>query len=137
MPALKRKENSGFIALITAIVLSAILITTAVALNQLSFFARSEISNAEYKERSIALAEACLDMALLRLAQNPAYPGGEIVTVTASDSCAIRPVLRNTPQSGQNTIETRAVFQEATTNLKIVVKASNFSILSWDEVPSF
>src|SRR3989344_1070246 len=51
-------SNGGFVALITAIILSVILITVTVALNRIGFLTRSEISDAEYKNRSSALAEA-------------------------------------------------------------------------------
>lgn len=132
----REKKQNGFIALITAIILSFILITVAVSLNQTGFFARSAVSDAEYKARSAALAEACFNQALLALTENPAYGGNETVAVD-TDSCAIRPILFGTPALGQITIETRALFNDATTDLRIVIKASDHSIISWEEVPNF
>ena len=130
------KHEQGFIALITAIVLSAILMVVTVVLNQSGFFARSALLDSEYKERSVALAQACADTALLKLAANPAYAGSETVPVE-SDTCLIRPTQINMPIVGQDTVETSAVFQEASTNLRVVVNAADMSIISWDEVPSF
>lgn len=132
----QQENEQGFIALITAIALSAILIAVTVALNQSGFFTRSALLDSEYKERSAALAQACVNTALLKLAANPAYTGNEILTVQG-DSCLIRPTKINVPIAGQDTIETSAIFQEATTNLSVVVNAPDFSILSWDEVPHF
>ena len=134
-------SNGGFVALITAIILSIILITVTVALNRIGFLTRSEISDAEYKNRSSALAEACVDTALLNLALDPTYQVTSPQQVSVGvDSCWIRSV---TTAGTQNTIETRAVFpdtainQGATTNLRIIVNTSDLSIVSWDEIPSF
>lgn len=131
-----KQYEGGFIALITAIVLSLGLLTVAVVLNQSGFLTRSALLESEYKERSAALAEACVDIALLRLAANPAYGGGEAVLVKGSE-CQIRPVQIDVPASGQMSVETRARVHEAVTNLRIVANASDLSILSWNELPSF
>lgn len=128
------KNKEGFIALMSAIVLSAVLIAVTVALNQSGFFARSALLDSEYKERSAALAQACANVALLKLIADPAYAGGEIVALQ-SDSCWIRPTKINSPIAGENTIETSAAFQEASTTLRITAHSSDFSIVSWDEVP--
>src|SRR3989338_11094541 len=134
-------SNGGFVALITAIILSIILITVTVALNRIGFLTRSEISDAEYKNRSSALAEACVDTALLNLALDPTYQITSPQQLSVgTDSCWIRSV---TIAGTQNTIETRAVFpdtainQGATTNLRIIVNSSDLSVISWDEIPSF
>ena len=66
----------GFVALITAIILSLILIVITVTLNQSGFFTRSILVDSENKERSVGLAEACVDVAILRLANDPTYAGG-------------------------------------------------------------
>lgn len=130
----QNRHEEGFVALMSAIVLSAVLIAVTVALNQAGFFARSALLDSEYKERSAALAEACANVALLKLAADPAYAGGETL-VLQSDSCRIRPTRINSPIAGENTIETSAVFQEASTTLRIAARSSDFSIVSWDEVP--
>ena len=74
---LKGKKESGFVALITAIILSFILIIVTTTLNQTSFFTRSILLDSEYKERGAALAEACVDVARLKLANDPLYSGNE------------------------------------------------------------
>ena len=129
-------NRQGFIALITAMILSAILMVVTVALNQSSFFARSALLDSEYKEKSTALVESCLNTAILKLAVNPAYAGGETIPVQ-TDSCVIRPVQIDVPVAGQDTIETSAVFREASSNLRVIINAAGLSIISWDEVPGF
>ena len=131
----RKKEKNGFIALMTAIVFSFVLMITAATLSQTSFFSRAEILDAEYKERSSALAEACVDTALLKLAVDPSYTGPETVSV-GSDTCEIVSV------TGLDTIRTRAEFppgtnQAAATNLEVQVDASNLSVISWNERASF
>lgn len=128
------KKDEGFIALITAIALTLILLVVTVTLNQTGFFTRSTLLDAEYKERSSALAEACVDTALLKLAADPTYTGPDTVAV-GSDSCDIISV--SPPGSPTRTIQTRAVFQEAATNLEVVINDSDLSVVSWNELPSF
>ncbi len=139
MPAHKIKKDSGFVALMTAIALSIILITITVALNQNGFLTRSEILDAEYKDTSSALAEACADTALLKLTADPSYPGNEPAIAVGADTCAIGSVVLS---GGQITIHTSAVFPSAAvtsqgvvTKLQIVVNATDLSVVSWDEIP--
>lgn len=129
-------QSGGFAALITAIVLSLILIVVAVVMSQSGFLTRQILSESESKERSAGLAEACVDIAMLSLVNNPLYPGNSTESV-GPDTCFIRPILFNTPLFGQNTIETKAVINGATTNLRAVVTAINLNVISWDEVASF
>ena len=80
-------DQSGFIALISAVVISLLLITITVALSLAGFLGRFNILDDEYKKISSGLAESCLDTAVLRLSQNPAYtpdpgvPGDQVVNV--------------------------------------------------------
>jgi hypothetical protein len=130
-------SNGGFIALITAIVISILLISITFTLSFASFFGRFNILSSEFKEKSSGLAEACVDVALLKLANDPSYgpmAGGDIVMI-GSDSCKIISVQQGTPVAGQLTIKTQAVFHDSYTNIKVVANSSNLSIVSWEEVP--
>ena len=120
----------------TAIFLSFILIAVTATLNEAGYFTRSSFLDAEYKERSNALAEACANVALLSLAARPNYTGAETVAV-GGESCEIRPVKSGVPAPGRITIETRGIFEEATTNLRIVLNTVDLSIISWNELPTF
>lgn len=134
------EPRKGFVALITAIVLSVILMTVTVSLNQVGFLARSEVLDSEYKDRSSALAEACVDTALLKLANDPAYTVTTPTSVTVgSDTCSIDSVGT---VGTQIAINTSAVFplpsitsQGAFTRLQIVVNSSDLTVVSWNEVP--
>ena len=80
-------NQSGFIALISVIIISLLLVTITVALSLVGFFGRFNILDNENKEISSGLAESCLDTVLLRLTQNPSYtpdpsmPGDQIISV--------------------------------------------------------
>ena len=128
-----RNKNNGFIALISVIVVSAILLLIAVTLSFSQFYDRYNILESEYKERSASLAEACVDSALLELANNINYLGDATTTIGAN-KCYVG----NVTTSGPNKIfKTRATYQNSYTDLKIVIDSSTFSIQSWEEIPNF
>ncbi|OGF62542.1 hypothetical protein A2662_01960 [Candidatus Giovannonibacteria bacterium RIFCSPHIGHO2_01_FULL_45_33] len=136
------RERHGFIALITSIILSVILLVVTIALNQTGFLTRGEVLESEYKNRSIALAEGCADMAIIRLALDPAYSGNESSVAVGSDTCAIGTVQQDMPVSGQATINTSAVFpatsvtnQGAVTKITAVINSADLTVVSWVENP--
>ena len=131
-------SRAGFIALIATIVISSLLVATAFTLSMTSFFARSSLLENEYKERSIALAEACVDEALLRLANNPSYDpivAADGVMSVGASTCTITSVQHDFPIAGQETIKTKGIFQHSVTNIQVVAHNIDLSIVSWIEIP--
>ncbi|MBP6883689.1 MAG: hypothetical protein KBC06_00425 [Candidatus Pacebacteria bacterium] len=128
---LNYKNNNGFIALISAIIISVVLLLVITNLSLTGFYNRFNILDSELKERSSALAESCVDIVLLILAQNPAYTGNQTITVIDGDTCTIKSI---TPSSNPIIIDTKAVFKKATTNLNVKVTKSTLFIESWEEV---
>ena len=125
--------QEGYIALISAIIISSILLVVTVTLSYTAFFARYNILDSEYKERSASLAEACADVALLKLANNSGYAGNVAVAI-GTDFCSIRLLF----SSGTQTIvDTQASFQNAYTNLRLGVATSTLTVMSWEEIPKF
>src|ERR1035437_3862474 len=112
MISTKRKNDSGFIALMSAIVMSAILLLIASTLSFTGFSGRLNILDSEYKEKSSALAEACMDTAILKIANNKDYiliaPNDHNILV-GSDSCNIVSLSPNTPRIFPITIKTQAL----------------------------
>jgi len=128
MTQLRHKKDSGFVALITAIILTAILLIVTITLNQTSFFTRGILLDSEYKERSAALAEACFDIARLKIANDSTYPGGELAIPIGSGFCDVISV-------SSNIIRTRATSSESVTNLEIEVgPPPDLPIVSWEEI---
>lgn len=123
-------------ALISAVIVSALLITLGVTLSMTGFFARYNIANAEYKERSIALAEACGDLALAKIAMDSTYSlNNYMQTVEGTDQCTIVSVISN---GTIYTITTKANFPATPpasyTTIEIKAKVADLSLVSWLEI---
>lgn len=131
MTHLEIKFNSGFVALISAIIISVILLLIVVDVGLIGFYGRSNILEFELKERSFTLAESCVDGALLKLANNSNYTGGEVIMISSVDTCVIN--IFN-PVADPVVITTQAIFQNATTHLKIKVHKSDLSSISFEEI---
>ena len=123
------ETQKGFIALMSAVIISIILLLIATNLSLTSFYGRSNILDSELKERSSALAEACADTALLKLANDPSYAppvGGEPVAVD-DDECIIDSVVGDT-------INVSANYKDYITKLEIEFDTSDLSIDRWEEI---
>ena len=63
-----RSRERGFVALVSAVIMSAILISLMYTVGASSFYARSDALRGEFKRVSLGLAESCVSVALLALA---------------------------------------------------------------------
>jgi hypothetical protein len=133
-------SNGGFIALMSAIIISVVLLVVVVSVSTGGFISRFNIVDSELKETSIGLAEACADIAILRLAADGSYdPGaGEVITVDDSDpmnikKCEIKTVSPTWPK----TVEIQAIYKNSYTNLEIILTNTTdpISVTSWKELP--
>lgn len=128
---IKIKKDAGFIALISAVIISVILLLIVTNLSLTGFYSRSNILDSELKERSSALAEACADTVILKLTNDPDYnPVNESVNVGA-DNCIIQSIVSGI---GQKTIHIQANYKDYFTNLKIVINSADMSVVSWEEI---
>ncbi|MBI5401623.1 hypothetical protein HZB05_02220 [Candidatus Wolfebacteria bacterium] len=125
--------RNGYLALTSAIIISILILTISLSLEFSGFFARFNILDSEYKEKSLALADACADKALLKIIQNASYSGSETITI-GNNLCNILPIET---LSNQKTIKTSAVYQNAASNIKVIINMTDFSIISWEELPEF
>ncbi len=121
-----KKQNKGFIALITSIIISAVLLLVATNLSLTGFYARSNILDFELKEISFNLAEACVDTAILKIINNSSYhPTNEIVGIE-NESCIIESITGNV-------IKTKADYRNYITNLEVEINLTDMSILRFEE----
>ena len=134
----KIKSNTGFIALISAVVISVILLLIATNLSLTSYYGRSSILDSELKKRSSALAEACADTAILKLINSKDYAlvAADHNISVGTGYCDIFSLSPIPPRSGNITIVTKANFNNIYfTTLKIVVDSNNdMSVFSWEEI---
>lgn len=141
MNKINRHNQNGFVALVSVIIIFAVLIILVGITSTTSFYTRFNVLDYENKKVSVALAEACANTAMVNLARDPANyppaipPAGEQITVDAAKTCRICPMSSGSPY----TIITRARHNSAYTNLEITgtLTSSNFSVSSWAEQPTY
>lgn len=118
-------SEKGFIALISVIVISAILLSLIFTLEISSFFNRFDNLDAENKRISLGLAEACVNMAML--------PSATLGCVAVEGSCPSSDkqcmIVQLSP------IITHAEYNGAFTNLCVQVDES-YAVTDWREMPS-
>ncbi|MBI4160700.1 MAG: hypothetical protein HY506_02220 [Candidatus Yanofskybacteria bacterium] len=137
-------NNDGFIALISSIIIAVLLMAITFALGFSGFFSRVNVLDVEFKERSIALAEACADTAIISLQADPSYvpvaPPGDPIPV-GSETChiwSIGPV-----GSWPKIVKVQGIYpssanKKSYTNFQIVVSKPSTKVIvnSWEEIPS-
>jgi len=130
-------EQKGFVALISAILIAVALLTLVTAAGFSGFFVRFSILGSEVKEESIFLAESCVQTAILKLAQNKNYAGGETISV-GDRSCDIVSITQLGSPWPQ-TVTAQASSSDAYTNLQVEVDevAGDIVVDSWEECPNF
>jgi hypothetical protein len=129
-----RKSEQGFVALVSAVVVSALLIIIAASLGYTGFFTRFNILDGEYKEISRGLAESCAELARVEIANNINYDatGGRQYPVGENaEICTIFPG----PSSGY--YRSHAEYKRSHTNIVAgyARSGSNVTVTSWSEVP--
>ncbi len=126
----------------SVVIMSAIVLVMIFTLGASVFFSRFSVLDGEYKRVSLALAEACANTAMLKIAQDSSYSksgAGECESV--SDTCGVSSATKtcricHVSKSGSvYTIRARAVYKGAYTNIvaRGTLGATNFVISSWNE----
>ena len=123
-------HDQGFIALITAILISALLLGITLAQSRAAFYYRAQLLESEQKAQSRALAESCVHEAILRLTLDNSYAGNEEIQI-AQQRCTIRPIE---PTPNGLIIKTDSSVENASTDLTVEVTSTDFAIISWQEV---
>jgi len=126
-----KNTQRGFIALVSAVLISAILLTAAVTGSLTGFYARFGILNSEFKERGSALAEACVSVLLFKLGEDTSYAGPSLNYAVGSDTCNI--FAATNPSGSPRIFKVQGVYQHSYTNLQIAVDTSTLAITSWQE----
>ena len=65
-----KKRSSGFIALMSVLIISITLLGISFTRSNNGFFSRFGVLDSEYKKIGLGLAESCTNVALLKIAQN-------------------------------------------------------------------
>lgn len=116
----------------SAIIISAILITATVAGSLTGFYTRFNILDSEFKQKSSALAEACVDVVRYKLGVDPGYGGPDLNYPVGSDTCTI--YTATNPSGNPRVFKVQGVYQNSYTNLQITVDVDTLAITAWQEV---
>lgn len=129
-----RPPHAGFVALMSVILVSAILLIIMFTLGTTSFFTRFDALDMEHKRISRELAEACASVGMLKFAEGD-YGGYESRILDASDTNMACAICRVT---SSGLIAARAAYKGAYTNLEIDLgnDGGAFFIRSARELPS-
>lgn len=139
-------HQKGFIALMSVIIIGAVMTVMMFTLGTSGFFARFDTLGAENKAASQALAEGCIAAATLKLAQDAAYqPVADGECVTLGDSCGgadpqkVCKICQVIIGGSELTIRARALYNGSYTNLAVTgaLGKNDFSVSDWSEVPTY
>jgi hypothetical protein len=125
-PSSKSSLQSGFVALITVLILSAVLLVAVLSLGQYGITARYSLLDLEHKTKSEAYANACLGVARIAIVNDPAYAESNKTIAVGDGSCTIVSVA-------SGVVKVRSVVKDATTNYEVVVNTATGNITSFFE----
>lgn len=118
----------------SAILISAVLLIIVASGSLAGWYSRFNILDSESKDRSAALADACMDTVLLRLSYDATYGGGETVPLD-SDNCEI--LTAQNPFGNPRIFPIQAEFNRAYTNVLVTIDVVTRTVIAWREVPTF
>lgn len=121
----------GFIALVSAVIISAVLLMAAITGSLGGFYTRFTVLNAEFKEQSSALADACTSVLLFTLGEDAGYAGPSLNYPVGSDACTI--FAASKPGASPRIFTVQGVYQHAYTNLRVVVDVDTLMVISRQE----
>ncbi len=133
----KYASQNGFIALISILILSAVLLVTTLGLAQFGIANRFFILNLEQKASSKKLAEACVHIARIQTYNDPLLVRNTPLEVQIGDAGAKCTIVSIAPNSNETTLVTSAQTGEAITNLSVLVDNTDGDFLSFEEIPTF
>lgn len=125
--------TKGYIAILSVLVISLLMLVLAIGLGVGSFFTRAGTADFFDKRASHFAAFSCLEFGRLQLSLNDNY-GGSATTTINGQSCYLYAVET---VGAVKILKSRAQVQGATTNLKLTVDAVNLSTVSLEEIVRF
>ncbi len=123
------QKNNGYIAVITAIVVTLILTLISLVTSNTSYLGRTDTTRLESKAISRQVAEACLERARLKLASG-AYNGNESITVDTY-SCQLDPIVTS---DTNKIITSKATVDNNTTKLELTINATTLITVTLKEL---
>ena len=136
MEFLNQKKHGGYIALMSVIIISLMLLALVAVLSTSGYFSRFNVLAAEYKRISLGLAESCVNVALLEIAKDPTYAGNETIPVGVNE-CNIKSITYN-PASGYDANNQKVATIKTWAQYPLINGAfSNLEVSATVQDPSF
>jgi Tfp pilus assembly protein PilV len=129
-------QSRGFIALISVLILSVILLAAVISLAQYGITSRYALLTLESKTITEELAHACVQVVRIAIFNDNLYKTSNHVIPIGNSNCIIKDIFTNTPTQGVSRIEASASLSGATTNLQVDVQVSTGEIVRTLEVPT-
>lgn len=124
--------TKGFIALITVLIISALVLVVSIGLglrtiDEMKMGLQKSLSSETYY-----LANLCAEDALMKLKENSNYSGGEIINI-GKGSCTILPI------EGNWTVKISASLSGQVKKMRLIISQINPEMVidSWQEVADF
>lgn len=129
-------RQDGFIALISILIIGAIILVISTGLSLRSIGESSMSFAQEQSQKAAALANLCAEQALMKLESVLNYSGNEIMTVDGM-SCTIFTITGS--GNTNRTVTTQSTIGGYTKKTKLVVAqiSPTMQITSWQEVADF
>lgn len=124
-------ENSGSIALISVLIIAAFTILIVLAMSEVNISTSYEYFNNSENKTAYYTAESCLEEAIIRLEDNPAFNLGTI-TFDTDTSCNIS--VANNQILIEVTHLDFAQNYQADISLTSNGQANNIKLLNWQEI---
>lgn len=127
--------KSGYIALMTSVFISIILLSITVSQNQAGWNLSFNLQNTENKIKSEILAKNCINIIIMQII-NQTYI--ENTKNYKEGYCINYAPVYDIPNVGNITLKTQAIVNNSYTNIKVVVdKNQKMKVISFEEVPKF
>ncbi len=136
MNADRQSPARGFIALMSVVVISSVLLLLVTEGSFSGFTSRINSLNHEFKNQSEALAEACVQQALLEYAHNSSFVGNASSSVTASEECYVGSMSRVSSNPALLTFTAQAASHNAYTFYEITARVTDLKIVRFVELSS-
>jgi hypothetical protein len=131
---MRKNPQHGFIALISILILSAVLLATTLSLAQFGIANRFFILNLEQKAVSKKVAEACVQIARIKVYNDPTYTVSTPVSVAiAGGTCNIYTV---TVSGSNSSIKATSQNGDTISNLCVIVNNTTGDFTTWKELPT-
>ena len=130
-----RRDQRGFIALITTTPISFMLLMSTLALSQQSLLGRFSLMHTSFKEKSRAEAHGCITLVQVALHTNPLLTITDKKILFNSEKCSVS-IHADTPVTHSSEILITTTVHGSVTTLRALFDTKNQKYTSIEEVPN-